>query len=51
MVRYPDGCCPRCGERIYTSTESELWCPNCTYLEHQQRAAADSEAPAPTGFS
>lgn len=28
-MRYPDGACQDCGERLYGTADGELFCPNC----------------------
>lgn len=28
-MRYPDGACEDCGERLYGTVDGGLFCPNC----------------------
>ena len=46
-MRYPDGACQDCGERLYGTADGGTFCPNCgEYFEPPAKEAPRDESEA-----
>lgn len=47
-MRYPNGSCGDCGERLYGTADGALFCPNCgNYVEAPPEEPAEAEPSEP----
>lgn len=46
-MRYPDGACQECGERLYGTADGGTFCPNCgDHPEESEEGTASDERDA-----